>query len=249
MHVRRIEILSKGFPAPDRYPFNQDLLRQTSEIDLVSPVTLFVGENGTGKSTLLQAVCRRCGIHIWAPPERARIENNPLEKLLYRYIEIEWRDGPVPGAFFSSDTFNYFARSVDDWSASDPHLIGYFGGKSFLTQSHGQSLLSYFRSRYAIPGLYLLDEPETALSPRSQIDLVRILRDMGAAGHAQFIVATHSPILMACPGATIYSFDSAPIRPIACEETEHYRAYKEFFENRERLLGADSASSQEPSGP
>jgi predicted ATPase len=236
MHANKIRILSKDFPVHDKYPFNQELLRRTPEIDLVSPVTMFVGENGTGKSTLLQAVSRRCGIHIWTPPERGRIEHNPFEARLYRYVEVEWSDGPVPGSYFSSDVFRYFAQSVDDWSASDPRLIEYFGGKSFLTQSHGQSLLAHFRSRYRIRGLYLMDEPETALSPRSQLELLRILRDMSADGHAQFIVATHSPILMSCPGAMLYSFDSAPIRSIAFEETEHYRVYKEFWENRERAI-------------
>jgi len=93
-----------------------------------------------------------------------------------------------------------------------------------------------FRARYRIRGLYFLDEPETALSPKSQLELLKVLKDMGEAGHAQFIIATHSPILLACPGADILSFDEIPVRKINYEETEHYLVYKNFMENRDKYL-------------
>lgn len=105
-----------------------------------------------------------------------------------------------------------------------------------MTQSHGQSLMSFFEARYRIKGLYLMDEPETALSPRTQLDLLNLLEETGKAGHAQFIVATHSPILLACSGATIYSFDQIPIDEIAYEDTEHYRVYRDFMKKMERKL-------------
>jgi len=155
-------------------------------------VTLFVGENGSGKSTLLEALCHKCGIHIWREVERTRFEVNPYEDQLYHYLAVEWTNSRVSGSFFGSDVFRYFAHSLDEWAAADPGMLDYFGGKSLVTQSHGQSLLSFFRARYRLKGLYLLDEPETALSPRSQLELVKILRDTSQAGHAQFIVATHS---------------------------------------------------------
>jgi predicted ATPase len=96
--------------------------------------------------------------------------------------------------------------------------------------------MSYFESRYKIKGLYLLDEPETALSPKSQLKLLEVLTRMGRAGHAQFIVATHSPILLACPGATIYSFDHCPVEPVRYEETSHYQIYAAFMKDREQYL-------------
>jgi predicted ATPase len=96
--------------------------------------------------------------------------------------------------------------------------------------------MSYFRNRYQIRGLYLVDEPETALSPRTQLEFVRLLKEMGEQGHAQFIVATHSPILLACPGAHIYSFDEIPVRQVTYEETEHYRLYKGFMNHRDEYL-------------
>jgi predicted ATPase len=117
-----------------------------------------------------------------------------------------------------------------------------------MNQSHGQSLLSYFGSRYSIRGLYLLDEPETALSPASQVKLIRVIIGAAARGDAQFIIASHSPILLACPGAMIYSFDETPPRVIDYEETEYYRVYKEFLESRGKFLGEEpGAGSQEGS--
>ena len=236
MHIKRVFFLSAQYPTRRYYPFNLPIFHETDEIALKKPVTFFVGENGTGKSTLLEAIAHRCGIHIWRDAERSRVDVNPYEKIFYRYISVEWADGHVQGSFFSSELFQYFTQYLDEWAASDPEMLKYFGGKSLITQSHGQSLMSFFRVRYKIKGIYLLDEPETALSPGSQIELLQVLKEMGEAGHAQFIVATHSPILLACPGAEIYSFDHIPLRTIGYEETEHYRIYKAFMDNRESYL-------------
>jgi predicted ATPase len=153
------------------------------------------------------------------------------------FLDIEWNDGKVPGSFFGSETFRDFAQYLDEWAAADPAMLEYFGGKSLITQSHGQSLMTLFKARYQIKGLYFLDEPETALSPKSQLELLRVLRDMGDAGHAQFIIATHSPILLACPGADILSFDRIPVQKINYDETEHYKIYKNFMEDRNKYLG------------
>ena len=215
------------------------MLQQTRSIKFSSPVTFFIGENGSGKSTLLEALAHRCKIYIWRGIERTRCENNPFEEQLYLYIEVEWTDGLVPGSFFSSQIFRNFAQLLDEWEADNPGQIDYFGGKSLLTQSHGQSLMSFFKARYKIKGLYLLDEPETALSPKSQLQLLKLLQDMSALGHAQFIIATHSPILLACPGSVIYSFDHTPVKAVHYEDTEHYQIYKSFMENPGRYLKGD----------
>ncbi len=231
MHLKKIFIRQDGFPSETLYPFSLEVLRCTRGLDFPDPVTFFVGENGSGKSTLLEAISLRCRIHIWRGDERTRSDPNPLERELYRYIEQEWADGPVPGAFFSSNLFQNFARILDEWAVADPGVLDYFGGRSLLTQSHGQSLMSFFRSRLALKGLYLLDEPETALSPKTQIKLLRLLADMAAGGHAQFIIATHSPILLSCPGAVIYSFDHVPVETVRYEDTDHYRVYRDFMDD------------------
>jgi predicted ATPase len=229
MHLNSITVHPEKFPTCERYPFNLAIFQRSPRLAFDTPVTIFVGENGSGKSTLLEAIARQCGIHIWDDTETLRFENNPYEDRLYTCLSVEWHSERVPGSFFGSRNFRYFTRAVDEWAVSDPGQLRYFGGKSLVTQSHGQSLMSYFKSRYQVRGLYLLDEPETALSPRSQLALLDLIAQTSQAGHAQFILATHSPILMACPGATIYHFDHSPIRQVQYEETEHYQLYRDFM--------------------
>jgi predicted ATPase len=233
MHLKCVRFHAERYPTREHYPFTLDVFRQTEEIVFPTPVTLFVGENGTGKSTLLEALARKCGIHIWQEGGRTRFHVNPYEDRLWHYLSVAWADGAVPGSFFGSSVFRDFARILDEWASTDPGQLAYFGGQSLLTQSHGQSVMSFFRARYAIKGLYLLDEPETALSPRTQLALLDLLTRMGAAGHAQFLIATHSPIFLSCPGATLYNFDRAPIRTVHYEDTEHYRTYKDFMGHRQ----------------
>ena len=235
MHLKSVTLHPSKYPIKDHYPFNVPVFQQTKRIAFNAPVTLFVGENGSGKSTLLQAISHVCGIHIWRESERSRFNHNPYENKFSDYLTIEWKDGKVPGSFFGSDIFHHFTQILDEWAAADPGQLTYFGGRSLMTQSHGESFMSFFRSRYQIKGLYLLDEPETALSPRSQLALLELLMTSGA-GHAQFIIATHSPILLACPHAVIYSFDYSPIQQVKYEETEHYRIYRDFLEKRANYL-------------
>jgi predicted ATPase len=227
MHLKRVRIRSDLFPTREQYPFSLEVLQRTGELEFPGPVTFFVGENGCGKSTLLEAVARACRIHIWRGDQRTRSTRNPHEGQLHRYLEWEWADGSVHGSYFSSQNFQNFSRIVDEWASSDPGVLEYFGGRSLLTQSHGQSIMAFFTSRFTRPGLYLLDEPETALSPKTQL----ALRDLLAAGtgDAQFIVATHSPILLSTPGAAIYSFDHIPVLRLSYEDTDHYRVYREFM--------------------
>jgi predicted ATPase len=242
MHLKNVTLHPERYPTQDSYPFCLPILQNTRQVILETPVTLFAGENGTGKSTLLEAIAIACGIHIWRNTERSRPEYNPYEDQLHQYISVEWKNGRVPGSFFGSKIFQYFAEVLDEWAAADRGQLNYFGGTSLTTQSHGQSLMSFFRSRYQIKGLYLLDEPETALSPRSQIGLLNLIRNMIADGHAQFIIATHSPILLACPCATIYSFDHSTVLPVNYEETDHYRLYKSFLEDRNKYLTSNGTN-------
>jgi predicted ATPase len=236
MHLKSVTLFPEKYPTNEYYPFNVPLFKETREITFHSNITFFVGENGTGKSTLIEAIAHKCGIHIWRAEEKTRVKLNPYAQTLYKYIHVHWRNGYVPGSFFGSDSFRYFAQSVEEWAIADPGMLDYFGGKSLITQSHGQSLMSMFRERYKLKGLYLMDEPETALSPKSQLELLKILNRQGAAEHAQFIVASHSPIILACPGAEIYSFNHIPIKRIEYEDTEYFKIYKRFMENRFRYL-------------
>lgn len=235
-HIKSVTLLHEKYPTGDHYPFTLPILNQTRHLVFDTPVTLFVGENGAGKSTLLAALARRSGIHIWSKPDGVRYQVNRYEKQLHNCLSLEWSNGRVPGAYFGSEIFKDFTSFLDEWAASDPGQLKYFGGKSLVTQSHGQSMMSYFRSRYQLKGIYLLDEPETALSPRSQLELLEIIGENSQAGHAQFIIATHSPIILACEGAKIISFDHVPVRVIEYEETEHYQVYRSFLIDRPKHL-------------
>jgi predicted ATPase len=238
MHIKKVNLYPEKFPTTRHYPFNLRVFQETKTVLFNSPVTFFIGENGTGKSTLLEAITHKCGIYIWGYTERRRSKVNLYEQRLYEAIDIEWTDGPVHGSFFASHIFRNFAQILDEWAAADPRSLEYFGGKSLLTQSHGQSIMSFFKARYKIKGIYFMDEPETALSPRSQLDLLTVLMEMSQAGHAQFIIATHSPLLLACPEAQIYSFDHIPLKQIDYEETEQFQIYKDFMDNRNKYLNA-----------
>ena len=236
MHLESVSLDSDQFPDINRYPFNLDLFRQTRSLPFSTPVTYFVGENGSGKSTLLQAIARKCNIMIWHGERRPRANYNPHEEALYRFIRVHWVANSVPGSFFASQIFQNFAQILDEWASTDPGLLSYFGGESLLTQSHGQSLMAFFRSRLKIKGIYFLDEPETALSPKSQLDLLSLLTQLAQTGIAQFIIATHSPILMACPGAMIYNFDHLPVEPIRYRDTEHYQVYRDFMADPKKFI-------------
>ncbi|MGE5405946.1 MAG: AAA family ATPase [Candidatus Saccharibacteria bacterium] len=236
MHLKSVAIRSHDFPTIDFYPFNQEIFRATEGVKFRSPVSFFVGENGSGKSTLLKAIASKCDIHIWRENFSRPYQTNLYENDLCKYIELEWIDKQVPGCFFAADNFRNFAIVLDDWARTDPGILKYFGGESLITKSHGQCHMAFFRSRYAIEGLYLLDEPENALSPKKQVEFLQVLKENTEAGHAQFIIATHSPILLAFPGADIYSFDQVPIQSIQYEETDYYKVYRDFLQDREKYM-------------
>jgi len=235
MHLKSILLHTENYPTNTHYPYTLEVLQKTKRLEFNTSVTFFAGENGTGKSTLLEAMATKCGIHIWGAGERKRFEVNPFEKTLYKFTSVKWVSEPVPGSYFDSELFHNFARYLDEWAADDPGMLDYFGGKSLMTQSHGQSLMAFFENRYKIKGLYLMDEPETALSPSSQIALLKLLTRLGKNGQAQFIIATHSPILLAYPGAVIYDFDTIPVQKTAYEDTRHYQIYREFMTDRKKF--------------
>lgn len=234
--LKQVDIHSKNFPLLNFYPFSLKIFQNTDFIKFNNAITFFIGENGTGKSTLLKAIAIRCGIHIWENEFNLRCEKNPYEKDLYKYIKIEWDKASVPGSFFGSQIFSHFAKNLEEWALNDEKMLDYFGGKSLITQSHGQSLMSYFKARYKLKGLYFLDEPETALSPSSLIELLNLLIKISRQGHAQFIIATHSPLLMACPDSQILSFDNKIIEPIKYKDTSYYDIYKKFMNNPKKFI-------------
>jgi len=236
MHLIKINIHGEDFPTHRFYPFNIPTIGQTAELTFSSPIAFFVGENGSGKSTLLEAIAKRCGIHIWDKPRRHVAHNNPYETRLVNYVTTTWANGGVPGSLFRAETFRDLADFLDDVALCDPGRLQYHGGRILNTLSHGEGILAYFGGRFRITGLYFLDEPEAALSPASQIKFLNLLQSLAAGGQAQFIITTHSPILLACPGAQIFGFDSPRIQEVDYENTAHYKLYKQFFADRAALM-------------
>jgi predicted ATPase len=234
MHIEKVSFNPETYPVKNLYPFNLKVFHNTEFLKFDSNLTFFIGENGSGKSTLLKAISRRCGIHIWEEDAGRRFDHNRYEDQLHNHVDVSWANGKKPGAFFSSETYQHLTKIIDDWASSDPGLIEYFGGKSLISQSHGESFMTFFKVRYKLEGLYLMDEPETALSPRRQIEFMKMLSDLSLDGHVQFIIATHSPILMSCPQATIISFDHDMLKTIQYEDTDYYKIYKEFLLHREK---------------
>jgi predicted ATPase len=236
MHLLKVKLNSEDYPTDRFYPFNVPILRETTELTFRSPIAFFVGENGSGKSTLLEAITRKCGVHVWHKPRRHLAHHNPYETRLADYIAVTWINGSVPGSLFRAETFHDFADFLDDVALCDPGRLKYHGGRILNTLSHGEGILSYFSGRYHIKGIYFLDEPESALSPASQVKFLKLLQRLEAAGHAQFIMTTHSPILLAYPGAQLFSFDSSRIEKVAYEDTAHYKLYQQFFTDRSAFL-------------
>ncbi|MGC9520983.1 MAG: AAA family ATPase [Anaerolineae bacterium] len=240
MYIQRVKLFSDHYPTNRYYPFNVPILRTTSQLTFRKPVTFFVGENGSGKSTLLEAITKKCGIHVWEKTRRHRAHENPYETKLADFIQVVWCDDDrVSGSLFRAETFQELADFLDDVAVCDPGRLRYHGGHLLNTLSHGQSMLTYFSGRYDRKGLYFLDEPEAALSPTSQMKFLRLLQSFSERGKAQFIIATHSPILLALPNAQIYSFDGPRIQEVSYEDTEHYKVYKQFFTDRGSVLGKE----------
>ncbi len=239
MYLKQVNIHSTRFPLRNVYPFSIPVMGEEQELRFHKPVAFFVGGDGTGKSTLLDAIARKCGIHVWDKPRRHQAHNNPYETALKDYVATTWTNGRVSGSLFRAETFRDLSDFLDDVALCDPGRLAYHGGRILNTLSHGQGILSYFRGRLGVKGIYFLDEPEAALSPKSQVELLHLLHDLESQGHVQFIITTHSPILLAHPGAQIFSFDGDRIKEVAYEETAHYRLYRQFFLDRSRVLESD----------
>ncbi len=232
MYLKSVVIDSDAFPTDNRYPFNIPILHSTRKIEFRSPLTFFVGKNGSGKSAILDAIARKSGFLPWGGTKTHRVHDNPYETQLANHLKLTLEPRHPYGFHFRAEAFLNFASSLDDIILDDPARDHYFGGKSLNVVSHGESFLTFFKSYSCqLDGLYLFDEPEAALSPQNQLEFARILLDFlrNGNGGKQYIIATHSPILMACPGAHILTFDTESVQQIDYKLTEHYKFYREFL--------------------
>ena len=223
-------------------PAVRSLFRQGG-LTFPKPVTFLVGENGTGKSTLLEAIAVAYGFNPEGGSRNFTFSTRATHSGLYRYLTVARRAHAKDGFFLRAESFYNVASNIDQMdeeAASSPFRLGRpvvdsYGGRSLHMQSHGESCLALLENRFGGNGLYLLDEPEAALSPSRLMTLLVRIHDL-VGKHSQFIIATHSPILMAYPGAEVYELTNDAIRSVDYRETEHYRLTRRFLENPEKML-------------
>jgi predicted ATPase len=215
----------------DVYPFSIPAIKFLRTLRFHPRVTFFVGENGTGKSTLMEAIAAAEGINVEGGSRNFSFMTNDNSSNLKDFLRLE---RPFRSL---RKTDAYFFRAESFYNvASEMERLGVTCGQASLhRQSHGEGFLSLVANRFYGNGLYLLDEPEAALSPIRQLSFLAAVHDLCKSG-SQFIIATHSPIIMAYPNATIYSFSEGGIIPVVYAETEHFKTTKAFVTNPKRML-------------
>jgi predicted ATPase len=212
------------------FPFDIRAFSHGIDLTFRSKVTLFVGENGSGKSTLLEALAECCGFN----PEGGSRDHHRAtfadRSALAQALRLSWRPKVTDGFFMRAESFYNFASYIQEVST----MLAY-GGKSLHEQSHGESFMALFANRFE-QGIYILDEPEAALSPQRQLSFLKVIHDLATPGHAQFLIATHSPIILSYPGAVLYDLDGDTIQEIAYRETKHFLLTRDFLNAPERFF-------------
>ena len=238
MYLNAIERAPVPFAGADSYLGDIPAIAGLGLLELHAPVTFLVGENGSGKSTLLEAVALALGFNPEGGSKNFSFSTRDTHSGLHNYLRLHrgpYR--PKDGFFLRAESFYNVSTEVDRLADYQPEdgLYQSYGGKSLHHQSHGESFLNLVHSRFHGQGIYLLDEPEAALSPARQLTLLCELHRLVEAG-SQLLIATHSPILMAYPGAEILLLGEGPIHPVEYRETEHYQITKSFLDSPERML-------------
>lgn len=242
--LRSVELRREEIPDFSHYPFSIPALRGLEVLPLHPRVTFFVGENGSGKSTLLEAIAVALGFNAEGGSRNFNFATRRSESELHQHLRlVRGIVRPNDGFFLRAESYFNVGTEIerlDAERANAPPILDSYGGIAIHEQSHGESFLRLADSRFRGDGLYLLDEPEAALSPARQLSFLAII-DRLVRQSSQLIIATHSPIILAYPHAQILQFGPEGIAPIAYEETEHYQLTFDFLRHRQlflkRLLG------------
>ena len=215
----------------EHYPFNLPVVRSLETLTLHQAVTFIVGENGSGKSTLLEGLAVALGFNAEGGSRNFSFDTRASHSDLARHLRIaRSHRHPRTGYFLRAESFYNVATEIERLGVTDA-----YGGVSMHEQSHGESFLALVLNRFGPEGLYLLDEPEAALSPARQLTLLARMHQLVQQG-SQFIIATHSPILMAYPDATILGLGENGMAPVRYEETEHYQMTRQFLNNPQGIM-------------
>jgi predicted ATPase len=233
--LRAVQVRPERIADPGRYPFTIPAIRALRSLDLDPRITFLLGENGSGKSTLIEALAVAAGFNAEGGSRNFNFATRSSESDLWRCLRlIKTPRSPTTGYFLRAESFFNVATEIeklDEDPMAGPPILPSYGG-SLHEKSHGESFLALVENRFGPEGLYILDEPEAALSPSRQLVLLRHMHLLIREG-SQFIIATHSPILLAFPGALLYQLSDTGIEKIEYEETEHYRLTRDFLLRRE----------------
>jgi predicted ATPase len=213
------------------YPFSIPAVRGLDTLELDPRITFLIGENGTGKSTLIEAIAVAAGFNAEGGTRNFRFATRSSESDLHHHLRLVRTARRLDGFFLRAESLFNLATQIDELDYGDA-----YGGTSLHEQSHGESFLAVAKHRFSGNGFYLLDEPEAALSPQRQLALLSLIHDLAERRRSQFVIATHSPILMAYPGALLYQLDTAGIAPVRYQDTEHYRITRDFLADPERFF-------------
>lgn len=238
--IRSLKLNRKEINSFDNYPFCLPAIYNLSTLDFHSRVTFIVGENGAGKSTILEAIAVTYGFNPEGGTKNFNFSSRDTHSQLYKSIKlIKGPYVPKDGFFFRAESFYNVASNIDDLAKSgrpsDFSFLNLYGGKSLHSQSHGESFFSLFVNRFTGKSLYILDEPEAALSPSRQMAMIRRIHELVKL-NCQFIIATHSPIIMAYPDSIIYEINDSSIIEKEYDETENYQVMRSFFDNPKRII-------------
>ena len=231
--IRSVRLERESVASFDQYPFNIPAVAELDELKLHPAVTFLVGENGSGKSTLLEAIAVAAGFNPEGGSQNLAFETRDSTSVLHEHLRlIREPFRPSTGFFLRAESFFNVATQVDDLG---PGIMAAYGGRSLHEQSHGESFLALALNRFGPDGLYVMDEPEAALSPQGCLALIRRIHELAAA-NCQFVIATHSPLLVAYPDAHVYELDTDGLALRSYHDTRNFQLFRRFTEAPERFL-------------
>jgi predicted ATPase len=238
--VRAVTLVREKVKDFDRYPFNIPAIRSLETLELHPKVTFLVGENGSGKSTLSEAIAVAAGFNAEGGSKNFSFATRRSESELHSVMRlVRGVRRPKTGYFLRAESYFNVATEIERLDAEpgmDPPIGPSYGPRSLHEQSHGESFLALVQNRFSANGFYVLDEPEAALSPQRQLSFLVSLHELVRDGSSQFVIATHSPIILAYPDATIYMLDTNGITNVKYEDTEHFSLTRDFLVDRQRYL-------------
>ena len=230
-YLREVSLKRDELESYDDYPFCVPSVRELYGLEFHPDVTFIVGENGCGKSTLLEAIAVAWGFNAEGGTVNFRFSTRASHSNLHEHLRlVKSLRKPMDGFFLRTESFFNLATDIERLGVIDS-----YGGRSLHEQSHGESFMALLLNRFGGHGLYILDEPEAALSPTRQLAVLRRMHQL-IEEDSQFIIATHSPILMAYPGARIYLLDGTGYTEVQYEDTEHFAVTRDFLNDPERIL-------------